>query len=680
MKITKLINKFIVFKESNIFDALNKINQNKRGAVFILDYDGTLKGMITDGIFRRWATENKKFNLEDCVTEIMNTDITTHLASDNTSAINESFSKKVKIIPLIDDKRRLVSIAVMEDDSIQIGKHTISEGSSCFIIAEIGNNHNGDIELAKNMVDLAVEAGADCVKFQMRNVGKLYKNNGKSDDISADLGTQYVLDLLCRFQLSNNDLLEVFDYCKGKGKEPLCTPWDLESLKILEDYGMLAYKVSSADMTNTELLAALSRTNKPLICSTGMSTEVEIKNSIAFLNDQGARYIMLHCNSTYPTPFKDVNLSYLSRLRRISGNPVGYSGHERGFITPVVAVGLGACIIEKHFTIDKNMEGNDHKVSLLPNEFKEMVDQIRLVEEVMGTDSERFISQGESMNREVLAKSLVINQNLNAGEVITREMIEVKSPGQGLQPYLINELVGKKAKKFFSFGDYFFLSDIQDNLVVARNYKFNRPFGIPVRYHDYMGLSSKTNVDFIEFHLSYKDLEEDISALFDKVQDIGFAVHSPELFFGDHILNLCSNDLKYLNHSINELQNVVNITRTLKPYFPNTKRPVIVTNVGGFSNDGFLPKEKRIEMYEKISNSLDKIDSENVEIIIQTMPPFPWHFGGQGFHNLFVNPNEIAAFCEKTGYRICLDISHSQMACSFYKWSLEDFIKKVGKY
>ena len=680
MLIIKSIKKFIVFKEDTVLEALRKIEENVHGVVFVLDYSGVLEGIATDGDIRRWLTLNKNFKISDPISDVMNKKFVAHLVDDEPLVISDTFSGHIKVIPLLNKSGRLISIATSKYIGMQIGKFVISDQSPCFIIAEIGNNHNGDIKLAKKLVNLAIEAGADCVKFQMRNLEKLYKNNGSPNDKSADLGTQYTLDLLSRFQLSNNELLEIFDYCKSKDQVPLCTPWDLDSLEVLENYGMEAYKVSSADLTNTELLEALVKTGKPLICSTGMSKESEIKRAVSFLQSQSAQYVLLHCNSTYPTPNSDVNLRYLPRLQALASVPVGYSGHERGFIAPLIAVGLGAKVIEKHFTIDKEMEGNDHKVSLLPSEFREMVDQIRLTEEFMGDGGERSISQGESMNREILAKSLIINQNLSKGMMITRDMVEVKSPGQGLQPYYLPKLLGTKANRDFEKGDFFFESDINETTIQPRNYLFQRPFGIPVRYHDYQKLISQTNVDFIEFHLSYKDLEENIVELFDKKYEIGFAIHCPELFSGDHILNLCSENKQYREHSIAELQKVVDVTQTLKNYFPNEDRPKIVINVGGFSKSSFLSKSKVLKMYDKVAEALDRIDSNGIELIIQTMPPFPWHFGGQSYHNLFINPDEIAQFCIKNGYRICLDVSHSQMACNYYNWSLKDFISKIWKY
>ncbi len=197
----------------------------------------------------------------------------------------------------------------------------------------------------------------------------------------------------------------------------------------------------------------------------------------------------MHCNSTYPTPYKDVNLSYLARLKQLTGALIGYSGHERGIAIPVAAVALGARIIEKHFTVDRGMEGNDHKVSLLPEEFAEMVRQIRAVEEAMGQGGTRELTQGELMNRENLAKSLVITCDLAPGAVIQRDMIAVKSPGQGLQPNRLDELVGQRAQRAFTAGDLFFESDLSPQSAKKSAYRFSRPYGIPARYHDYQTLT-----------------------------------------------------------------------------------------------------------------------------------------------------------------------------------------------
>lgn len=678
MIISRNLKDYIVFDEEPLSNALTKISINKSHTVFVVSENGLLEGVITDGDIRRWILEQENLDLLIPCQVVMNRDFfSLNIASDR-NLIEQSFNERIFIIPLLDNSKRIVGYAKPEGVGFAIGDHQISDQSGVYIIAEIGNNHQGDLAMAKQLIDLAHEAGADCAKFQMRQMSALYGE--KDGDADEDLGAQYTLDLLNKFQLSNEDLFSAFDHCKSLGMTPLCTPWDLESLALLEDYGMVAYKVASADLTNYELLEALAKTGKPLICSTGMSSEPEIVEAIALLRRVGAQFALLHCNSTYPTPYKDINLSYLQRLKRISNTVVGYSGHERGYSVPIASISFGAKIIEKHFTLDRDLEGNDHKVSLLPEEFKAMVAGIRSVEDAIGEEKPRELTQGEMMNREVLAKSLMINRDLNSGEVIERSFIEVKSPGQGLQPNKLEELVGRVASRDFKKGDLFYDSDIAHEVVGPRNYKFDRPFGIPVRYHDFEKLTKMSNFDFVEFHLSYKDMDLEIDEFLAGTYDMGFAIHSPELFAGDHVMDLASSDQDYVDRSVMELNRVAEVTRKLKPYFPNTTKPVIVTNVGGWTKNGFLPKAERAALYEKVAKNLALVDESGVEIIIQTMPPFPWHFGGQCYHNLFVDGDEIAEFCQKHNRRICFDVSHSKLACNYDKKSFSEFTAKTGQY
>jgi sialic acid synthase SpsE/sugar phosphate isomerase/epimerase len=680
MIIDKNLSKYIVFAEDDIINALKKISDNKSRIIFSVTESGKLEGVLTDGDFRRWLVTQDSINLSQPVARISNKNFKFAFHTDDPAKIQSYFSNEVEFIPLLDQSRHLVAIACRRADGIRIGDFTIDADSPAFIIAEIGNNHNGSLALAKQLIDQAIAAGANCAKFQLRNMTSLYRNAGNANDDREDLGSQYTLDLLARFQLCPEEMIAAFDYCKAQGILPLCTPWDLESLALLEAYGMVAYKVASADLTNHDLLKALAQTGKPLICSTGMSAEAEIIEAVALLQKLGARYILLHCNSTYPAPFKDVQLNYLDRLKEIGNCPIGYSGHERGIHVAIASVVKGAKVIEKHFTLDQSMEGNDHKVSLLPSEFRMMVEGIRQVEQSMGTGAERRLSQGELMNRETLAKSLMINCDLAAGQVITAEMIDVKSPGHGLQPNRRSELVGKVARRAFQVGDFFFPSDLESVRVQHRPYQFQRPWGLPVRYHDFKGLMGKSNPDLLEFHLSYKDLEQDLASYFDQSYDLDLVVHSPELFAGDHLLDLCSLDEAYRQRSIAELQRVIDLTRQLKGFFRRSTRPCIVTNVGGFTIHEPLAKSQRDDRYEILQSSLSQLNAEGVEIIPQTMPPFPWHFGGQRHHNLFVDPQDTAKFCEANHYRLCLDVSHSKLACNHHKWSFKQFVEQIGAY
>ena len=675
------ITNYTLFSECSISEALEKISKNKEKVLFVVSEHGVLKGSVTDGDIRRWLITSKVVDLSQPITNVMNSNTKALSVGSDKKLISEQFYKGVVCVPLVDDSKHIVKLVFKSTQGFLVLGREISDSAPVFIIAEIGNNHQGEISIAKELIDDAVKAGVDCVKFQMRNMSKLYKNFGDKNDDSADLGAQYTLDLLAKFQLSTSELIDVFDYAKKQNVLPLCTPWDLDSLAVLEQYGMEAYKIASADFTNFELLEAIVKTGKPFFCSTGMSSESEIKETVSFLDSLGANYILLHCNSTYPTPYKDIKLNYLKRLRELSGQLVGYSGHERGICVPIAAVALGACVIEKHLTKDVLLEGADHKVSLLPCELKSMVDQIRQVEESLGTDDEpREITQGELINRESLAKSLVAKLDVDIGQVITREMIEIKSPGQGLQPNRMLDLIGKVSARKIVAGGFFYMSDIVGQ-IYKRNYNFKRPFGVPVRYHDYRKIIDGTNLDFVEFHLSYKDLDIELGKYFDGHEDIGFAIHSPELFANDHILDLCSDDPDYLRHSIKLLENVITITRQLKLYFPKTEKPIIVVNAGGWNSNGFITEETKINKYKLISQSLSKLDLDGVTIAIQTMPPFPWHFGGQSYHNLFVCADEIVSFCEENPrIKICLDVSHSMMSCNYYGWDLLEFVRKVSPY
>ena len=494
------------------------------------------------------------------------------------------------------------------------------------------------------------------------------------------MGTQYTLNLLERFELPATDLLLLFDYTREQGLIPMCTPWDPESLRILEEYGMGAFKIASADLTNHDLLLRAARLCKPLIVSTGMSTEHEICEAVELLTREGAPFALLQCNSTYPAPFKDVNLNYINRLKEIGHCPVGYSGHERGYHVAVAAVAKGARIIEKHFTLDRSLEGSDHKVSLLPDEFKAMVEAIRDVESAQGTGGARFVTQGEMINRTNLSKSLVAGRDVRAGQAIHRNMILIRSPGRGLQPNRIDELIGRTLSRNIKAGDFFYPSDLDEEVPGARTYRFRRRWGVPVRWHDFRTMLEHTAPDFIEFHLSFKDLDEDFTRFFDGTFDMDFTVHSPDVFAGDHLMDLSSEDPDYRARSVAELQRVIRMARKLKPYFQKARFPLIIASLGGFSSDRLIEHEEVRRRYAIMAESLRTLDCEGVEIVGQTLPPFPWYFGGQRCLNLFVNPEDTAEFCEQQHLRICLDVCHSKLACNHYRRSFKELIDKLGPY
>ena len=561
--------------------------------------------------------------------------------------------------------------------NFSIGKFAIGKGR-VFVIAEIGNNHNGDFQRAINLIDLAIESGADCVKFQMRHLDHVYREKTLKKT-GEDLGTEYILDLLNRFELSVSQHKELAKYCASKNILYLCTPWDVASIEVLESIGVLAYKVASADLTNLPLLEKLILTKKPLIISTGMTYESEIKISIDYLNSNNADYVLLHCNSTYPAPVNDINLLFMKRLQKM--HPlVGYSGHERGINISLASIALGAVVIERHFTLDRNMEGPDHAASLEPNDFNLLVQGIREIESALGSEKSRVMSQGEMINRENLSKSLVATKNIKKGEILNESHIMVRSPGQGLSPQFYLSLLGKTINRDVTKEDFFYRSDIEDIYVKPESYFFSRPWGVPVRYHDFNKFNNLVKPDLFEFHLSYSDMDLDPANFLNGIYESDFVVHAPELFSESKLMDLAADNYELRKFSIIETQRVIEITKKLKIFFPSTEKPLIVANIGGFSMDKEFSISKINDCYERFGESLAELDLNEVELIPQTMAPFPWHFGGQRYQNLFLRIDEIIKWCEKLKLRMCFDVSHSKLACNYLDLDFYAFSEQIAPY
>ncbi|MDO4919668.1 N-acetylneuraminate synthase family protein [Kocuria sp.] len=560
---------------------------------------------------------------------------------------------------------------------LRIGRHTVGPGHPALLVAEIGNNHNGSVELAKHLVDLAQEAGADAVKFQLRDMDALYRQAGAAAD-GEDLAVQYTLEQLSRFSLNAAQMLEVLEHCRERDVDALCTPWDAPSVQVLARWGVPAFKIASADLTNHGLLRDAGSRGVPLLVSTGMSSEREIEDAVAVLRGTGARFALLQCQSTYPAPYKDLNLAHMDRLAELGGCPVGYSGHERGFHVPIAAVARGARIVEKHFTVDRSMEGNDHTVSLLPDEFARMVEQIRDVEAAIGSARPRTVTPGESMNRLNLAKSLVAARAVPRGHTVGPEDVTVRSPGRGLQPDRLPELLGRVAPRSIPAGDFFYPGDLGSGPAAARDYAFRRPWGIPVRYHDAAALTAGRTPDFLEFHFSARDLDVPPAEVFDRPLPHAFTTHLPDLFPGDFLVDLASADEDVWHRSLHEVQRTIDRTRELVPFFEGTEEPLVVLTMGGFTRTRHIPASERERGYERIGRALTHLDTSGVRLTAQTLPPFPWLLGGQQFHNLFVDPEDTARFSEAYDVPLTLDVSHSKLAATFLGIPFPDVVERLA--
>ena len=320
-----------------------------------------------------------------------------------------------------------------------------------YVIAEAGVNHNGSFELACKLVDAAKKAGADCIKFQTfksQNLVSCFAKKAEYQQKTTGEGSQ--VDMLKQLELSYDEFVSLKDYCDKVGITFLSTPFDFESIKFLNSINMPFWKIPSGEVTNLPYLIALAKTGKPVVMSTGMCEMAEIEAAIRVLKENGTKDIkLLHCNTEYPTPFEDVNLRAMCTMRDIFDVEVGYSDHTKGIEIPIAAVAFGAIIIEKHFTLDRNMEGPDHKASLEPDELTAMISSIRHVEMAMG-NGEKKPSASEKKNIAVARKSIVAKKTIKHGEVFTESNITVKRPGTGISPMRWFEVLGTRANKDYS--------------------------------------------------------------------------------------------------------------------------------------------------------------------------------------------------------------------------------------
>ncbi len=322
--------------------------------------------------------------------------------------------------------------------------------SRTLIIAEAGVNHNGSLEMAKKLVDAAKDCGADIVKFQTANLDSLVSKSAHMADYQKkNTGVEESQkDMLSKLLLSFEDFIELARYCKEVGIQFLSTPFDIESIQFLNDMQDI-WKIPSGEITNYPYLVEIGKTKKKVILSTGMAEMDEIQAAIDVLKENGTKDIkILHCTTEYPAPIKDVNLNVMQTMRESFGYPVGYSDHTQGIEVDLAAVALGATVIEKHFTLDRNLPGPDHKASLEPDELKAMVDGIRKIELALGSKEKRP-SEVELKNRLVARKSIVAKKAIKAGEDLTEHNITTKRPGSGINPMRWNEVIGTKAIRDF---------------------------------------------------------------------------------------------------------------------------------------------------------------------------------------------------------------------------------------
>jgi sialic acid synthase SpsE/sugar phosphate isomerase/epimerase len=542
-----------------------------------------------------------------------------------------------------------------------------------YVISEIGVNHNGCLKTALELISASKDAGVDAVKFQKRNLSEIYTQEILDDPNSAEWNIDYLIPILKEVELSESDYETIKRKCDDLDIELIITPFDMKSAKFCKDLDVDAFKISSSEMVNFNLIEYCANFCKPLIISTGMWTEREIRYAVEeYKKIKEFDFFMLLANSTYPTPYESLNIKFLSELKKIH-HLIGYSGHERGTFIPIAAQALGAQIVEKHITFDRRQTGPDHKASMLPSEFKEMVSNIRSTSLSMG--KAKIVNQSEKLAKESFAKSAYANKKIKKGHLLTKNDFIFKSPGKGLHVHEIQEYLGKEVKSTIKKGECISDKHFQ-KIVEIKDWcipNFSKNWGVKCRFHDF-GEYKKLKSPVVEFHCSETDIDTDFKTYTKETQLI---MHAPEIF-GRNLVDICSDDKYVVEESISLLQKSIDKTIEMSKYF-NKKKPKFVVHLGGMSlnhvieencNELFL--ERAIDNFSKL-----KYNKSDIDILPENLPPRPWYLGGQWFQYGFMHPEDMIRFCNHYNLKMTYDICHAQLFCNHQKTSLEDYTKKV---
>lgn len=550
--------------------------------------------------------------------------------------------------------------------TIEFGDQTIGSGAPTYVIAEAGINHNGSMQIAKELIDLAIEAEADAVKFQKRDLKQTYTEDIVEEPAVAEMGVEHTVSNLKDVLLTDDEFRSLSEYASEQGIQFLCSPWDRTSVDFLESVDMPLYKIGSPDLTNFVLLERIVETGKPMLLSTGMAEENEIARTVSFLEERNVEFGLLHCRSTYPAPFHNLDLRFMHRLAEEYDVPVGYSGHERGIAVSAAAVGMGADVIERHITLSRDMKGPDHAASLGPTGIRKLVRDIRAVEESLGVPR-TYLTRGEYVNKVALGKSLATTRDIEAGETLDRDKLTAKSPGKGISPQELYEVVGNEVVRDIPGDTILSWEDLHDSIEESYDTDLQN-WGIVVRFSD-IDKYDWGDPDVLEFRINGADIDQDFDL--DRHEDVEVSVHAPEQK-GHDVVDLSALNQSDRDWAVDVMQSVIDKVREeVAPHFPETERPKIVIHPGGIT-EHHMATESIPKMNDALEQSMAELDDEGVELLLENMPPLPWIYGGQQYHNNFMDADEIAAFCERTGWRICYDTSHAKLWCNYADVDLVD--------
>ena len=548
-------------------------------------------------------------------------------------------------------------------------KHT-----KTYIISEIGVNHNGSLSEALKLIEASSRANVDAVKFQKRDLESIYSKKLLDDPNSAEWSFDYLIPLLKELELSEDNYRTIKNKCDELNLDLIITPFDEKSADFVATLGVAAYKIASADMTNYPLIMKCYKSGSPVIISTGMWSEEDIRKCVTYYNKNmpNMKYALLLANSTYPSPYESLNLGFYDTLEEI--HPFyGYSGHERGTFIPVAAVAKGARIVEKHITFDRNAEGPDHKASMYPAEFAEMVDHIRKLELALGEKKE--VNQAETLAKEAFAKSAFTKADLSAGHILQPEDIVFKCPGKGIFVHEIEQYYGKALKRNVTADHYLAKDDFETELKLSEWAvpAFNKSWGVKCRFHDFEEYSAVKS-PVVEFHCTDTDLDVEFTG---KSKESELIIHAPEIV-GRKLVDICSDDPEVVQYSIEVLQKTIDKTLKISKNFPKQK-PKIVMHLGGMSLDHVVREHPNELMIEKAIDNFKQLsyNSSDVALLPENLPPRPWYLGGQWFQYGFMPAEDMIKFCEYFNLGMTFDICHAGLYCNHSNVDLAAYAEKV---
>ena len=556
------------------------------------------------------------------------------------------------------------------------------DSKSTYIISEIGINHNGSLDTALKLIYKSHEAGVDAVKFQKRNLKKIYSQHILEDSNSAEWNFEYLIPLLQELELSEKDYHIINNTCKKLNLDLIITPMDEDSAEFVSTLDISAFKIASADMTNLSLIKKCASYNKPILISTGMWSKGDIERCVEFYKKHKIKYALLLANSTYPSPYEDIGLFFLKDLQKLAPI-IGYSGHERGTFIPIAAVTLGAQIIEKHITLDRKQKGPDHKASMLPRQWNNMVKDIRSLEKSLTRS--KYVNQAETLNKEAFAKSAVATKDLIKGHILVEQDFKFQSPGKGIFEHEILDYLGKELKRTIPNSKYISKEDFKESTMVKnwKKFNFSKRWGVKCRFHDYE-IYKTLKSPVIEFHCSQSDLDIEFK---ESNTDSELIIHAPEIVDRE-LVNICSKDERVVQKSLDIIQRSIDKTIEISKGWPKAK-PKMVVHLGGMSLDlldktsyGLESLSTHDEMITIAIHNFKKLkyDKDKLDIIPENLPPRPWYLGGEWFQYGFAPYSDMIRFCKETGVKMTYDICHAMLQCNLEKIPLTEYTKQVMPY